>query len=160
MVQLQLNSFQAQYFLQSVSNAPSPGSLFRIGAIWVIKTCVITWKFWWKLSIFFRPIQLFWCPSGWVAVLLRLFFCCWCWKCCAAAIDKKFLSLRRLELRTLWVWGPRDYHYTMVTLWKLSRLISVRWLCNMFVVDVKAVGSNGLLAQLRSLLSTLALITK
>ena len=24
--------------------------------------------------IFFRPIQLVWCPLGWVAVLLRLFF--------------------------------------------------------------------------------------
>ena len=71
--------------------------------------------------------------------------CCWCCKCCAEAIDKKVLSPRRLELRTLCVWGTRDNHYTMVTLWNRSRLSSVGD-CNVFVVDVKAVSSHDLLA--------------
>ena len=89
----------------------------------------------------------------------RSVFCYWCWKCCAEAIDKKVFSPRRLELRTLAVWGTRDNHYTMVTMWKVSRLSLVRWLCNMFVVDVKDVSSNVCPQQRRSLLSTRALIT-
>ena len=75
----------------------------------------------------------------------RSVFCCWCWKCCAEAIDKNVLSPRTFELWTLCVCDTRDNHYAMVTLWKVS-LSPVRWLCNMLVVDVKPVSSNGLLA--------------
>ena len=146
MVHFQLNSFKALSFLQSVFNALSRGSLIRIGPIRIIRTSWIAWKF------FNESFQVFWTgPITLVSFRMRgcftrSVFCCRCWKCCAAAIDKKFLSLRRLELRTLCVWGTHDNHYTMVTLWKLNRLISVRWLCNMFVVDVQAVSSNSLLA--------------
>ena len=100
---------------------------------------------------FYESFQVFWTdPMVLVSFSMsscftRSVFCCWCWKCCAAAIDKKVLSPRRLELRTLCVWGTRDNHYTMVTLSNFSRLSSARWLCNMLVVDVKAVSSNGLL---------------
>ena len=76
---------------------------------------------------------------------IRSVFRYWCWKCCAEAIDEKGFSPRRLELRTLCVWGTRDNHYTMVTLWTVSCLKSVHWLCNMFVIDVQAVSSNSLL---------------
>ena len=88
----------------------------------------------------------------------RSVFCYWCWKCCAEAIDKKVFSPRRLELRTLGVWGTRDNHYTMVLL-KISRLSSLGWFCNMLVVDVNAVSSNVCPQQRRSLLSIRALIT-
>ena len=146
MVHFQLNSFKALSFLQSVFNALSRGSLIRIGPIRIIRTSWIAWKF------FNESFQVFWTgPITLVSFRMRgcftrSVFCCRCWKCCAAAIDKKFLSLRRLELRTLCVWGTHDNHYTMVTLWNFSRHSSDRWLCNMLVVDVKAVSSNGLLA--------------
>ena len=78
--------------------------------------------------------------------ITRSVFRYWCWECCAEAIDEKGFSPRRLELRTLCVCGTRDNHYTIVTLWNFSRHSSDRWLCNMLVVDVKAVSSNGLLA--------------
>ena len=158
MVHFQLNSFEAQSFLQSVFNALGRGNLFRIGLIRIIQTCVITWKFYWKFQAFWTD------PIAFVSFRMssrftRSVFCYWCWKCCAEAIDKKVGSPRMLELRTLCVWGKRDNHYTMVTLWKVSRLSSVRWLCSMFVVDVKAVSSNVCPQQRRSLLPTPTLIT-
>ena len=73
MVPIQLNSFTAQYFLPSVFNAPSRGSLFRIGPISIIQTCVITWKFSWTFFKFFWRIQLLWFALGWGAVILGLF---------------------------------------------------------------------------------------
>ena len=101
---------------------------------------------------FHESFQVFWTDaialvsSRMSSCFTRSVFRCWCWKCCAAAIDKKVLSPRGLELLTLCVWGTRDNHYTMVTLWKVSCLSSVRWLSNMFVIDVQAVSSNSLLA--------------
>ena len=101
---------------------------------------------------FYESFQVFWtCPIALVSSrmssrITRSVFRYWCWKCCAEAIDEKGFSPRRLELRTLCVWGTRDNHYTMVTLSIFSRLSSARWLCAMLVVDVKAVSSNGLLA--------------
>ena len=74
MVHFQLISFKAQSFLHSVFNALGRGNLFRIGLIRIIQTCVITWKFSWKFSSFFGPIQLLLFPLGWVVVLLGLFF--------------------------------------------------------------------------------------
>ena len=101
---------------------------------------------------FYESFQVFWTDT-FALVSFRMSSCftrsvfrCWCWKCCAAAIDKKVLSPRRLELLTLCVWGTRDNHYTLVTLWIVSCLSSVRWLCNVFVIDVQAVSSNSLLA--------------
>ena len=74
MVHFQLNSVKAQSFLQSVFNALSRGSLFRIGPIRINQTCVITGKIFMKAFKFFGPIQWFWFRLGWVAVLLGLFF--------------------------------------------------------------------------------------
>ena len=48
----QLISFEGQFFLHSVFNALSRGSLFRIGLFRTFQTCVITWKFSWKFSSF------------------------------------------------------------------------------------------------------------
>ena len=121
MEHFQLNSFEAQSFLPSVFNALNRGSFFRIGLNLIIQTCVITWIF-----KFFGPIQLIWFSLGWVAVLIGLFFLLMLEM--LNAVQKpltKVLSPRRLELRTRCVWGTRDNHYTMVTLWNFSRLSSV-----------------------------------
>ena len=146
MVHSKLNSFKAQSFLQSVFNAFSRGSFLRIGPIRIIHTSVITCKIFMKAFKFFGPIQLLWFPLGWVAVLLDLFFVVDAGNAVQQPLIKKVLSPRGLELLTLCVWGTRDNHYTMVTLWKVSCLSSVRWLSNMFVIDVQAVSSNSLLA--------------
>ena len=157
MVHFQLNSFEAQSFLQSVFNALGRGKLFRIGLIRIIQTCLITCKFYWKFQAFWTDPIAFTCFRM-SSRFTRSVFCYWCWKCCAEAIDKKVFSPRKLELRTLGVWGTRDNHYTMVLL-KISRLSSLGWFCNMLVVDVNAVSSNVCPQQRRSLLSTRALIT-
>ena len=142
----QLNSFKAQSFLQSVFNARSRGSLIRLGPIRVIQTCVITCKIFMKAFKFFGRIQLLSFPLGWVAVILGLFSVINAGDAVQKPLTKKVFSPGRLELLTLCVWGTRDNHYTMVTLWKVSCLSSVRWLSNMFVIDVQAVSSNSLLA--------------
>ena len=159
MVPIQLNSFTAQYFLPSVFNAPSRGSLFRIGPISIIQTCVITWKFSWTFFKFFWRIQLLWFALGWGAVILGLFSVINAGNAVQKPLIKKVLSPRRLELRTLCVWGARDNHYTMVKFLNFSHLSSLGWFCNMYVVDVNAVSSKVCPQQRRSLLSTRALIT-
>ena len=134
--------------MQSVFNALSRGSLIRIGPIRIIQTCVITGKIFMKAFKFFGPIQWFWLRLVWVAVLLGLFFVVDAGNAVQQPLIKKSCHHAGLNC------GPCacKAHVITTTPWwhcgwlvVLVRLSSVHWLCNMLVVDVKAVSSNGLL---------------